>query len=201
MLDWSHAKTFLDRANAQFHADAAGLLVGTPIATQFGWRPVDALCVGDMVLTFDHGFRPIKQLRHVVLWEGREEDCPGALRPILIPEGLLDATANTVVLPEQGVMVESEAAMDHRGDPFAVLKARTTETHGLAKTVYGLERIAAVVLEFEDDEVIYGHTGLHYFMPKSFNLLELQFDGPSYKILNEAEATHVLNDIAAQQCR
>jgi len=37
---------------------AAGLMAGTQIATQIGWRDVAAVAVGDQVMTFDWTCRP-----------------------------------------------------------------------------------------------------------------------------------------------
>ena len=34
-----------------------GLMAGTRVASNLGWRAIDALAVGDKVLTFDNGCR------------------------------------------------------------------------------------------------------------------------------------------------
>ena len=36
-----------------------GLVAGTRIATAMGWRAVEAIAVGDLVLTFDNGLQPV----------------------------------------------------------------------------------------------------------------------------------------------
>ena len=40
-----------------------GLVAGTNVASNLGWRAVDALSVGDMVLTFDNAMQPIVEIR------------------------------------------------------------------------------------------------------------------------------------------
>ncbi len=195
MLDWTKSNSEAAFANSEFSSEATGLLIGTRIATNFGWRNVEALCLGDMVLTFDHGFRSITGMRRVVLWDGRG-NCPTALQPLTVQTGLLENTSPVEVLPMQGIMVESDAAEEYRGDPFAVLMPQSIERYGLADAVHQSDAIEVVILEFEDDEVIYGESGLLYFAPRSYDLLT---SAPSksecYKVLNEEETLNVLDEL------
>lgn len=195
MLDWT--KTLSDAAVAPqaLSSEATGILIGTRIATNFGWRNVEALCLGDMVLTFDHGFRSIVGLRRVVLWDGRGT-CPEFLLPLKIKRGLLENAQPKHVLPMQGVMVESDAAEDYRGDPFAVLMPSAIERYGLAEKVHQSEPLEVVLLEFDEEEVIYGECGLHYFIPKPEDILceDVPQNG-SYKILNDEETLEVLDEL------
>ena len=169
-------------------------MIGTPIATKIGWRPVEALCLGDMVLTFDHGFREIVGMRRIVLWDGRGA-CPASLRPLCIDAGLLENKLPVNVLPDQGIMVESDTAENYRGDPFAVLYPRGIKAYSLAESEHVDGSIEVVVLEFADDEVIYGKDGLHYFMPKAFDLFSENEDREVYKTLNEDEVVKVLDEL------
>ncbi|WP_241525652.1 Hint domain-containing protein [Pseudophaeobacter leonis] len=64
MLDW-----FQKRMNPEFDltippvsVGEGGLLAGTHVASNLGWRPVEALCAGDKVLTFDHGMQTIVEV-------------------------------------------------------------------------------------------------------------------------------------------
>ena len=57
MLDWT-SETF----DTPTHTPAgmvitgqSGLVSGTHVASNMGWRAVEALSLGDLVLTFDHG--------------------------------------------------------------------------------------------------------------------------------------------------
>ena len=45
-----------------------GLVAGTNVASNLGWRAVDALSVGDMVLTFDNAMQPIVEIRRDLTW-------------------------------------------------------------------------------------------------------------------------------------
>jgi len=194
MLDWSQTHSKPVRAADAGFADATGLMVGTPIATAFGWRPVEALCVGDLVLTFDHSFRPITGVRRVTLWDG-EGDCPAALRPVEVQPGVLPDAGAVTVLPEQGVMVESDAAENYRGDPFAVIAPRAIAQYGLAQPVRVSGPLEVIILEFEEDEVIYGQTGLLYHIPKAFDLLSDADPSEVYKVLSADETVDVLSEL------
>jgi hypothetical protein len=195
MLDWN-TQASQSAPHLMPSVEATGILVGTSIATSFGWRPIEAICCGDMVLTFDHGFRSVVGVRRVLLWDGRGE-CPKALRPIRIDANLLDNTQDVDVLPEQGIMVESDAAVDYRGDPFAVLMPRSMEAYGFADIVEQSLPIEAVVLEFEDDEVVYGQSGLRFHIPKAGDLFVEVDPALQYKVLNTEETFELLEDLNA----
>lgn len=193
MFDWITQST-TDEPNAAFSSEANGILVGGSIATEFGWRPIEAVCCGDMVLTFDNGFRPIVGMRRVCLWNGRDT-CPDALLPVLIEANVLDNTRDVRVLPEQGIMVESNAAENYRGDPFAVLIPRSMQAYGFADRVQPGGPIEVIILEFEETEVIYGQCGLHYFVPKTGDMLAEKESHLAYKMLNTEETFVVLEDL------
>lgn len=192
MLDWSYSE-IKDRS-AHGTADASGLMPGTYIATAFGWRPAEALCVGDLVLTFDHGLRPITGIRRHTLWDGRGT-CPDALRPVEIEPGVLPDTGRVTVLPDQGVMVESDAAENYRGDPFAVIAPRAIAGFGLANPLHTTDPIEGIVLEFAEDEVIYAQCGLLFHMPKAFDLLSDTNPDEVYKVLDADETIAVLTEL------
>lgn len=195
MLDWTRVYSDAAVAPNTVSSEATGIMVGTRIATTFGWRPIEGLCVGDMVLTFDHGFRPITGMSRVMLWDG-EGQCPEPLRPLQIIAGLLENSQPKLVLPMQGVMVESDASEDCRGDPFAVLMPSAIERYGLAEKQDHCGPIEVVLLEFEDDEVIYGECGLLYFAPKHIDFLSVeQASEASYRLLDADETLEVLDEL------
>lgn len=132
-----------------------GLLAGTRIATTLGWRPVDCIAVGDTVLTFDHGVQTVVAVTRAVM----PDQLPAFARPILVPVGALGNETRLILLPDQSVMVESDAAEALFGDPFAILKAR--DLVGLR----GIERVDAgplpdvVTLHFAQHEVLHADGG------------------------------------------
>ncbi|MFV0512604.1 MAG: Hint domain-containing protein [Jhaorihella sp.] len=97
----------------------AGLLSGMDVATDRGWRKVDMLRVGDKVLTFDRGPQPLVDIQ-------RESVHPGgraagdAICPIRVPKGALNNDTDIWLMPDQGLLVESETVRDVLDDPFGV---------------------------------------------------------------------------------
>jgi len=72
---------------------------GTFIKTQSGERPVEELSAGDMVLTMDHGYQPIR-------WIGSSKrPATGDLAPILIRKGALGNTRDLRVSPQHRMLL------------------------------------------------------------------------------------------------
>jgi len=51
---------------------ASGLMAGTKVATQIGWRDVAAVAVGDQVLTFDGGMQTVAAVHREIIATGGE---------------------------------------------------------------------------------------------------------------------------------
>lgn len=75
---------------------------GTLIATPSGERPVEDLCVGDRVLTRDHGVQKIRWVGHRSL-NGQELAMAPHLSPVLIREGSIGKG-----LPERDLLVSPQ---------------------------------------------------------------------------------------------
>ncbi|MEM6375962.1 MAG: Hint domain-containing protein [Pseudomonadota bacterium] len=143
---------------------ASGLLIGTRIATTLGWRAVEALTPGERVLTFDAGLQRIAHVARIKLWE-QSEGCPGGLRPLLLPAGVIGNRSEIQVLPGQGVMIESDVAEELYGDPFALIPAQAVDDLpglGRSEPQGGVE---AIVLQFETPQVLFAEAGALLFCP------------------------------------
>ncbi|WP_223296088.1 Hint domain-containing protein [Thalassobium sp. R2A62] len=99
-------------ANGTFgdhEADVAGALYadmvvcftrGTLIKTDQGERPIEELAAGDMVLTMDHGYQPIR-------WIGSSKRAAtGDLAPILIRKGALGNDRDLRVSPQHRMLLQ-----------------------------------------------------------------------------------------------
>ncbi|MBC7146636.1 MAG: Hint domain-containing protein [Thioclava marina] len=145
----------LDAELSEF-GPAEGIVAGTQIATQMGWRPVEAIAAGDMVMTFDHGLLPVAAVKRSQLWiSGRA--CPSQLKPLAVPVGALGNKTPMLLLPEQPVLVESDMAEALFGDPFALIPAAALEGYRGIDRITPHQRVEVVVLEFEHDQVIYAN--------------------------------------------
>ncbi|WP_223637417.1 Hint domain-containing protein [Rhodobacter sp. TJ_12] len=137
-----------------------GIVAGTRIATTMGWRPVEAIAACDLVMTFDHGLRPVRAVHRTQLFAGRAQ-CPRRMMPLAVPEAALGNAAPMLLLPEQNVLVESDLAEAVLGDPFALIPAAALEGYRGIDRITPHQRIEIVTLQFDEDEVIYANgTGM-----------------------------------------
>ncbi|MCW9042645.1 MAG: Hint domain-containing protein [Pseudopelagicola sp.] len=135
-----------------------GLVVGTTVATQDGWRAVETLRKGESVLTFDGGAQRVIGVIRDQIWGGIGA-CPAHLWPLHVPRGTVGNALDMLVMPNQGVLIESDEITDQWGDPFAVVP-------GAALAVLdGVERqepfgtVEVVLPIFEEDQMIFTDHG------------------------------------------
>ncbi|WP_372921406.1 Hint domain-containing protein [Roseovarius sp.] len=167
-----------------------GLVEGTRIATAMGWRPVEAIAMGDKVLTFDAGLQRVTEVLRDPLWSG-ESACPRRFWPLEVPRGALGNRTVIRVLPDQAMLLESDAAEALYGDPFALLPGEVLEgIRGIAR-VPPERNQQVVVLHFAEDQVVFDETGALFFAPSSRDLMDRAMhdrDGPLYTVLPPDEA-------------
>lgn len=173
MFEWKKNTTTITARVAETSGAMDGLLItgqsgfvaGTHVASNLGWRAVDALSVGDKVLTFDHGMQTITEIQRETLF-APEHALPSAQCPVLVPEGALNNRTDMWLMPDQGMLVESDAAIDALGDPFAVVPARALKGLRGIRTVAPTDRLDVTTLAFASDEVVYVEGGMLGFCPR-----------------------------------
>ena len=175
----------------------SGLVSVTKVATALGWRDVNSLQEGDMVLTFDAGLQPVKRISRTPLWSGAGS-CPTAFWPLLVPAGVLDNEAAMILLPRQGVLLESDAAEKTLGDPFALILAGTLDGALGIERVFPQDDMTVVTLHFDSAQVVFAEQGALLFCPAGGDLLDYasgkaQGQGP-YSILPELFAAQLVQD-------
>ena len=182
----------------------SGITGGTRIATSSGWRDAAAIQAGDMVLTFDGGLQQIVRVTRQPLWTG-EGPCPKRFWPLLVPAGAIDNVKAMMVLPRQGVMLESDLAEAALGDPFALIPAAALEGERGVERVYPNDPIEVVTLHFEADQVIFAEHGALLFCPAGGDLVQMAMQAPAqlcpYRMLPDACAvTLVHNPSGGAEC-
>jgi len=181
----------------QMHGFAAGALV----ATHLGWRPVEALTVGDYVLTFDNGMQPVAAVTRGAYWLA-PGDCPDHLLPICVPAGVLGNDRPMTLLPEQSVMVESDAAEELLGDPFALISAEGLLGFRGIDRMLPWQAFDVVTLHFAQDQVIYADGGALVYCPAAIAgvaSVDFMTDGhrpTPYRVLDR-DRTGLLVDLMA----
>lgn len=166
-----------------------GLISGTKIASALGWRTVDAIAVGDKVLTFDHGMQVVTDVRRTV-FRSKVDTRETANAPVLVPVGALGNRVPLTLLPDQPVMVESDAANDAQGDPFAILPAHALAGYRDIAPVHGAREFEVTTLYFAQPQVIYAEAGTLVYCPSApVDLLDMATShAQTYDVLSAQDA-------------
>lgn len=170
-----------------------GLMAGTRVASMLGWRGVESLAKGDMVLTFDNGMREIVDIRRVTICL----DAPlteEALWPVIVPADALGNKEALTLLPDQGVMLECEAASDLYGDPFAVVVAQALDGVRGIHRAPPTQRIELISISFAQDQVIFAEGGALILCPSATTTLDRLLSGNAsdYEVLGLNEAPFIV---------
>ena len=199
MLIWNEIKRSGPGLPAARETDSAedgteGMFATTRIATPFGWRQAGAIRVGDMVLTHDAGLQPVVRVRHVDLSPGLAAKDPSEW-PLFVPRGSIGNTSDMFVMPGQWLLLESRLSERLLGAAHVLIRAADMDS------AMGILRVApsdgAVVslLEFEDDQIIFGAGGALISCRGQNEMLESRARGMyhNYRRLTPAEAHLILS--------
>ncbi|WP_368186692.1 Hint domain-containing protein [Aestuariibius sp. HNIBRBA575] len=195
MFDWIKSaaapeRTYegFERMETSFADVNVGLATGTKVATKMGWRPVETIAAGDMVLTFDGGMQPVVEVRRFTVWSTHHDKDPSRW-PLNVPAGALGNQDRMTILPDQPVMIESDAAENIYGDAFALMAASALEGFR------GIERIAppcrtdVVCIYFSEDQIVFSNGGALFLCQAAVDILvgiDPQTNG--YVALSDAQA-------------
>lgn len=92
-------------------------VAGTRIDTARGPVAVEEIVVGDLVLTLDHGFRPVR-------WHGvRTVAALGSLAPVVIPAGIFGDHGALAVSPQHRIHLSGWRAELYAGEAEVLVKA------------------------------------------------------------------------------
>lgn len=177
-----------------------GLLATTRIATAMGWRAINAIAIGEEVLTFDNCTQRVTDIQRTTLWVNATH-VPEHMWNVHIPAGALGNFEPLTMLPDQGVLIESDAAVDQYGDPFAVVPAASLSG------VLGITRqpphqsIEVVTLFFADDQVIYAEGNLlTHFAARHVTLNDmLTLTHSAYDVLSMSDAAFLAECMAIEK--
>lgn len=165
---------------------AKGMMAGTKVATKHGWCPVENVKVGDSVLTFDGGLRPVKAIYKQRL-SATQTQMPLHLVPYEIPAGALGNRETMWLLPEQAVMIESDAAEEFLGDAFALIPVHALKGFRGITPKALRQDLDLFMLEFEEDEMVFANAGVLFHCPKRRDILSdmLNKTEPKYDLLDD----------------
>lgn len=173
---------------------AEGIVSDTAIATPQGWRPAASLVPGTEVLTFDNGARPLLDSTIHAL----SPDVPRALWPLSVPPWALDNRDEVVLLPEQKVLIEADVAEELFGEAFVLVPSQALEGWR------GIDRSrpppgkAAVLLRFEDPQIIYASRGV-LLSCAGEALANPDWHDPGHPSCTLSQARHLIACIMAEE--
>lgn len=129
-----------------------GLLPGRQIATDQGWRPVETLAAGDLVLTFEHGLR---RLEHVGTAHVGTASQQGRVSALHVPAGAIGNRRGITLLPAQLVLLDCDFAEARFGDPFILVPAAYLEGYKGITATKLTPGLTSYMLGFANREIIH----------------------------------------------
>lgn len=197
--DSSEAITAMEEAANS--VQTSGIVAGTKVASTLGWRPIEAIDVGDEVLTFDGGMQPVLDITREVLWRGTAA-CPKHLWPLRVPIGALGNQDPMFLLPDQNVLIESDTAEEVLGDPFALMPAQALEGVSGIRRIRPHQVLEVITLHFERDEVVFANVGALFHCPAyaDQNLLNTSEEEARYEPLPLTQAC-LLSDFIGREAK
>lgn len=175
-----------------------GIVAGTLIATDRGWRPIEQLASGDKVQTFDNGMQVIVEITSDTLWDAGRVSMDDPL-PVVIPSGALGNRAPVSVLPHQGILMECENACDSMGDPLAVVPTRVLIGINGIDTAPPRCDLKVYKMTFAADEVVYADGGLMLHCPNEEAPEDFFEDSRLYDVKSLLEARQMMTDLDIAQ--
>ena len=204
MFSWTEKTPVYRSAEPSGACDSTGIvtrgfIAGTQVASNLGWRAVEALAPGDMVLTFDNGMRPLVDVRRETMWVDADY-VPRAHWPVHVPEGALGNRVAMMLGADQGVMMESDLAEETFDDPFSVLRARDLCGLRGIHRVPPRTRMEVVTLVFAEEQVVHAEGGvlIHCPRPTVFFSDMLAADPNPYPVLTAELTALVIDEILTE---
>lgn len=142
-----------DHILPDFGGLAEGLLAGRLVATDSGWRKVETLAPGDMVLTFDHGMRRLESIdATAVTPDPRQSSVAQALH---VPKGAIGNRRAITLLPSQLVLLDCDFAQARYGDPFLLVQAGLLDGYNEIVRAPLPAQATSYMLTFAQEEIIH----------------------------------------------
>ncbi len=153
-------------------SEMTGIMTGTRVATRAGWCPIEKVDAGTEVLTFDASFQEVRDVQRAPIWTDNKA-CPQHLWPLEVPAGVLGNRDTLMLMPDQSILVEIDAAEVLFGDPFALIPVRALDgVCGITRVPPEPEMIATT-LRFDAEQIVFANSGAMFLCPSTNNLLDI----------------------------
>jgi hypothetical protein len=136
---------------------SSGLVAGTRVETETGWRAVETLRAGQRLYTQDGGLQPVLRVERSFLMPG----C--AARLLCLPGGSFGACADLRLLAGQHVLIDTR---DPRPEAALALAPAAALDGIMGCMAISLDEVLEVVTPvFAEEEVIFANTGVRLVCP------------------------------------
>jgi len=153
-----------------------GVLPGTLIETEFGFKQARTLGLGDLVQTFDGGLREVVNIRHSV---------PRLTAMVHVPAGALGNDADLDLPSDAIVAIDGDLALDLFDLPVVTVKLVALIGHnGISSALP--QRLARIHIDCAEEELLWAEGGL------VVNAGETEEDG-FYSVLSLAETRLIVD--------
>ncbi len=136
-----------------------GIVAGTLVETETGWRPVETLAIGTLVHTLDGGLTRILALDRRLLQPQAETSL------IHVPGGLYDTCSDVMLVPGQHILIDTLGDESHGQAPFLLLPAVALTSDPLVHRDFPDLTVEVITPLFAEEEVIFANSGLLLHCP------------------------------------
>ena len=136
-----------------------GIVAGTLVETETGWRPVETLTIGSRVHTLDGGLTRILALDRRILRPEAETSL------IHVPGGLYDTCSDVMLVPGQHLLVDTLGDDSHGQAPFLLLPAVALTADPLVHRDFPDLTVEVITPLFAEEEVIFANSGMLLHCP------------------------------------
>lgn len=182
---FTKAEEVILNAYSPLRSVLSGLISGTQVETENGWRSVETLKTRDRVYTYDGELRDITNVDHSFALASA---FPMGL--VHIPGGVLSNSADLMVLPDQKLLIESEIAVEKFGSPSVLVNAADLCNQAGIRLTQPTGTTQIIRPEFDDEEIIWANSGMLF---QCSAVAGNEF----YQTLDSAQTHALLRDVLA----
>ncbi len=182
MFAWKNTTWDAKRGEAalpKLDARTTGMVAGTKVATNAGWAKIETITQGQQVLTFDGGLQTVIAVtRHLLMADTQDVTS----WPLAVPAGALGNREDMMILPHQSVMIESDAAEEMTGDPFALIPGAVLAGFRGITQSRPSKWVEVIQLHFAQDEIVFANVGALFLCRAQADLIS-DMGASSYDVL------------------
>jgi len=166
-----------------------GIVAGTRVETESGWRPVESLLTGTKVQTYA-GLRRVARVDRSFVEPSNRVMNPEPM--LLVPGGALNNCSAFYLLPDQLVLLETIYAEEIFGDAATLVPGAALEGFRGIEQVRPRGLVEIITLQFDVEDVVYGNTGVLFHCPSIRAQLGAGLRSDYFLTLTKGQAVELL---------